>query len=153
MVPSCLRHFTCSSGSTYDCHFLCISMWHLEMMLSTCQALNKCCRCDRVTRHPWVFSHPFLNFLVDHSHNILLGCNPFIAFLCPSYFFVFCQCVADKGQKGKCQGQRGLMNQRTAIYIKMPASQLWHCQGANGWVSSMVSLWRKKTSMITNAIS
>jgi hypothetical protein len=35
----------------------------------------------------------------------------------------------------------------------MPASQLWHCQGANGWVSSMVSLWRKKTSMVTNAIS
>lgn len=91
------------------------------MMLSTCQALNKCCRCDRLTRHPWVFSHPFLNFLVDHSHNTLLGCNPFIAFLCPSSFFVFCQCVAYKGQKGKCQGQWGLMNQRTAIYIKMPS--------------------------------
>jgi hypothetical protein len=37
--------------------------------------------------------------------------------------------VADNGQKGKCQGQQGLMNQRAAIYIKMPAPQLWHCQG------------------------
>lgn len=34
-------------------------MRHPETVLSTCQASNKCCSCDQVTGHPWVFSHPF----------------------------------------------------------------------------------------------
>lgn len=123
------------------------------MVLSTCQALNKCCSCNQLTEHPWVFSHPFLNFLVGHSHNTLLGCNPFIAFLCPLYFSLFCQCVADNGQKEKkVSGAIGLNESENSYLHKNTNSTIAALSGENGRISSVVSLGGKKTSVTPNAI-
>lgn len=51
-----------------------------------------------------MFSHPFPNVLVGHSHNTLLGCNPFIAFLCLLHFYAFCRVWLIRVRKENVRG-------------------------------------------------
>lgn len=102
-----------------------------EMVLSTCRALNKCCSSDWLTVDPWVFSHPFLNLRVGHEHNTLFRCNP-LFFIFAFYFALFISSGFTSVWLIRVRKENvrnmGLMNQRKAIYIKMPNLGLQHCQ-------------------------